>query len=33
MRELDHNQHSVYLLYCHLTELIREYIQSQGEKR
>ena len=33
MRELDHNQHSVYLLYCHLTEVIREYIKSQGEKR
>lgn len=32
MRELDHNQHSVYLLHCHLTEFIREYIKSQGEK-
>ena len=39
-KEYDHNQHSVYLLYYHLImvvkyrhEAIREYIESQGEKR
>ena len=42
-RELDHNQHSVYLMYYHLImvvkyrrkviEVIRKYIESQGKKR
>ncbi len=31
MENMDHNAHSVYLMYYHL--VIRQYIETQGEKK
>ena len=31
MENMDHNAHSVYLMYYHL--VIRQYIEIQGEKK